>query len=369
MDSNSQDSILVDMVIAVHSPDRPIERAVASLIAGGLPTEPGISGRLRISVVCHNTDVAPIRDRVAPEHRGLIRFLHYVDGIQSPAGPFNYGLSEATGNWVGIMGSDDSLEIGAVAAWAGAASADGADVLVAPMAHAGGGSIRTPVVRRTRRVGLDPISDRLAYRSAPLGLMKRSLIRDLGLAFLTSYASGEDQLFSAKLWFSGARITYGRGLPRYLVHDDAVARVSLTGRPIADDMAFATGLVATDWFSGLTAKARESIVTKLVRVHVFGQVALRSAAGSWSADDSAALAEVLEVMLVSAPNALRPLSRADRALVDALVRHEGDCGLMDRLSSSRRDFSSPATWFPLEIAAVFHPEAPMRFMVASALVR
>ena len=369
MDNNSQDSVLVDVVIAVHTPERPIERAVASLIDGGLPTAPGSPGRLRINVVCHNTDVDPIRDRVAPEHREQVRFLHCTDGIKSPAGPFNLGIAEATGTWVSIMGSDDTLEPGALAAWVTAAEVGTADVLIAPMAHAGGGGIHTPVVRRTRSTGLDPVADRLTYRTAPLGIMHLSLVRSLGLAFPTRYATGEDQSFSAKLWFSGARISYGRGLPRYLVHDDAGVRVSYTPRPVTEEMAFATDLVDTGWFAALAPAARHAIITKMIRVHVFGQVLLRAQAGTWNADDAAELAVILQRLLAAAPNAARPLSLADGKLLDAVARREANDAVMQRLATARRTFTSPLTWFPQDLSRLLHPEAPLRFMIASALVR
>lgn len=359
---------MLDLVIAVHTPDRPVGRAVASVVHGGLPTDPGSPRRLRINVVCHNTDVDPIRERVAPEHRHLVRFLHYVDGIKSPAGPFNHGIAEATGTWVAIMGSDDSVEPGALVRWVEAAERDGADVLIAPMGHAGGGSIHTPVVRRIRCAGLDPVADRLTYRTAPLGLLRLSLVRQLGLDFPTRYATGEDQSFSARLWFSGARISYGRGLPRYLVHADAVERVTHTRRPVTEDMAFATDLVASEWFAGLNPEAREAIVTKVIRVHVFGHVMLRAEAGTWNATDAAGMAFALQQLLFRAPRAARPLSLADRRLLDAVARQEPDPVVMSGLAKSRRQFRSPQTWVPRSLSLALHPEAPLRFMSASALV-
>lgn len=363
------DSVLLDVVIAVHTPQRPIERAVASLVDGGLPTALGSSGRLRINVVCHNTEVEPIRQRVAPEHRNLVRFLHLEDGIKSPAGPFNFGIAEATGTWVAIMGSDDTVELGALDAWVKAANTGSADVLIAPMGHAGGGIIRTPVVRRGRANALDPIADRLTYRTAPLGLMRLSLVRSLGLTFPSKYATGEDQSFSAKLWFSGAQISYGAGLPRYLVHDDAGVRVSYTPRPVLEEMSFATDLLDTEWFEALAPAAREAIVTKMIRVHVFGQVLLRAQNGTWGADDAADLALVLTKLLVKAPNAARPLSRADGKLLAAIKRQESDPSVMATLATARRTFSSPLTWIPQDFTRILHPEAPLRFMAASALLR
>lgn len=358
----------MDVVIAVHTPDRPIERTVASLMASGLPTEAAASNRLRITVVCHNTEVGPIRARVAPEHQGRVRFVHYADGIKSPAGPFNHGISLAAGTWVSIMGSDDSLQPGALASWVQAAAKDNADVLIAPMAHADGRVIRTPVVRRTRTSSLDPVADRLSYRTAPLGLMRLSLIRALGLDFPTKYATGEDQSFSAKLWFSGASVSYGRGLPRYVVHDDAAVRVTATPRSVTEDLAFATDLVQTQWFASLSPVQQASIATKLVRVHVFGHVALRANAGSWSETDAMEMAAAARHLLLAAPRAAKPLSLADRRLLDAVVRVERDQEAMKALAAQRRTFTNPSTWIPRNPSQILHPEAPFKFMSASLLV-
>lgn len=360
--------MLVDVVIAVHTSDRPIERTVASLMASGLPTESTAANRLRVTVVCHNTEIAAIRERVAPEHQERVRFVQYLDGIKSPAGPFNHGISLATGTWVSIMGSDDSLGSGALASWVDAAEHDGADVLIAPMAHAGAGAIRTPVVRRGRRSDLNPKADRLSYRTAPLGLMKLALVRSMKLEFPTKYATGEDQSFSAQLWFSDAKISYGRGLPRYLVHDDAVLRVTATPRSVSEDLAFATDLVTSEWFATLAGTHKSALVTKMLRVHVFGHVSLRADSGSWNAQDAAEMADVARTLLFAAPGAARPLSLADRDLLDAVVRRESDPSTMKSLATLRRTFTNPRTWLPRDFSQLLHPEAPLRFMSASALV-
>ncbi|WP_287903002.1 glycosyltransferase [Arthrobacter sp.] len=368
MENRSPAPVLLDMVIAVHTPDRPVGRAVASLIEGGLPVDAQEPGRLRITVVCHNADPREIEEQVRPEHRSQVRFVSHQDGIRSPAGPFNRGIAEADATWVGIMGSDDTVEPGALAAWVDVAEADGADALIAPMGHAGGGPVRTPVVRRGRHRDLDPVADRLSYRTAPLGVLRLAVVRGLGLEFPTKYATGEDQSFSARLWFSGARISYGRGLPRYLVHDDAQLRVTHTPRSITEDLAFATDLVQTDWFLGLPARSREALVTKLIRVHLFGHVWLRAQAGTWTAADAAEAAVAARILLFAAPRAARPLSLADRALLDAVARGEERSEVMARLSEARRKFSHPRALLPRSLSQVLQREAPLRFMIASALL-
>ncbi len=109
-------------------------------------------------------------------------------------------------------------------------------------------------------------------------------------------------------------------------------------------------------------------MTKLIRVHVFGHVMLRAQAGTWDATDASRMAAVLQQLLFRAPLAARPLSLADRALLDAVAREEADAATMARLAAARRSFTSPWTWLPRSLPHVLHPEAPLRFMSASALV-
>ena len=80
------------------------------------------------------------------------------------------------------------------------------------------------------------------------------------------------------------------------------------------------------------------------------------------------MAEEVRKLLFGAPHAARPLSVADRKLLDAVVRQEADLVVMKSLAQARRRFVSPQTWVPRDIARVLHPEAPFRFMSASALV-
>jgi hypothetical protein len=356
----------VDVIVPVHTPNRQIDRAVASIVDGGLTVGP--DGDCRINVVCHNTEVGPVRDKVRAMSSAAVRYLHYADGIRSPAGPFNYGLAESTAPWVMIMGSDDTLEPDAIRQWLGRAEGTQADVLIAPEAHASGRSIRTPVLRRQRSQHLDPVADRLSYRTAPLGLIRRALVEQLDLHFPTSMANGSDQPVSARLWFSGLSIGYGRGLPRYIVHDDAENRVTFTLKDLRDDLLFATELVKDPWFSGLPEAARHALVTKLVRVHLFSHVGLRADALSWNAKQARQGAEILETLISQAPRSLRPLSLADRRLLEAIGEQVPEPETMAALCSARRRFSHPSTWVPRDMRYLLHREAPLRFMAASALV-
>lgn len=356
----------VDVIIPVHTPDRQIDRAVVSLADSGLDMGP--AGDCRINVVCHNTEIGPVRARIEAASPTDVRYLSLNDGIRSPAGPFNYGLAESTAPWVMIMGSDDTLEPDALRQWLERAESTHADVLIAPEAHANGDPIRTPVLRRRRSNRLDAVADRLSYRTAPLGLIRRSLVERLGLHFPTDMVNGSDQPVSARLWFSGLSIGYGRGLPRYIVHDDAEHRVTFTLKDLKEDLYFATELVKDPWFRALPDAARHALVTKLVRVHLFSHVGLRARARSWDAEQARQGAEILECLLSGAPRALLPLSVADRTLLAAIAGQVPDPDLVTDLSSARRRFTHPSTWIPRDLRYLFHREAPIRFMSASALV-
>src|SRR5690625_4325082 len=90
----------VDVIIAVHTPQRPILRAVSSVLDH-------TSADVRVTVVVHNTELAPIAvhlTRYAADHR--LRLAHFVDGVPSPAGPMNHGLSLATAEFTALLGSD-----------------------------------------------------------------------------------------------------------------------------------------------------------------------------------------------------------------------------------------------------------------------
>lgn len=355
----------VDLVIAVHSANRPIERAVASAAKSGIAV--GQANGLRITVVCHNIDVEEIRVRIPAELRDTVRYLPCVDGIPSPAGPFNAGIAAATGRYTSIMGSDDFLEDGAIAGWLSIAEQNNSDVVLAPERHASGALVRTPPVRVWRRMNLNPVRDRLSYRTAPLGLIRTSEISRLGLRFTSSYRSGEDQEFSSKLYFGGGRIDYGKGAGHYVVGADATDRVTSDLRPIAEDFRFATDLVALPWFSTLPSAGKNSIVTKLLRVHIFGVAGSRPAS-AWTSEQRQELATVVATLTKAAPKATSPLSVADAKLLRAAADPSVCSTDLEALAVARKKFGHPATLIATDWRSQFAVEGPLRFMAASALL-
>lgn len=301
---------VVDVVIAVHDVSRPIRRAVSSVLDG--------SGLARVTVVCHGIAAAAVAEKLDGLDTAAIRVLEFSDGIRSPAGPFNFGLAQATAPYVAVMGSDDFLEPGAMAAWIRGAERTGADAAIARLRHQGGRVLHNPLVRWRRSQRLDPVRDRLFYRTAPLGLLRRATIDSLELRFDEGLLSGEDLAFSAKLWTSGARIDLMRDAPCYVIGGDATVRASTQPMTLDEGFRAIRGLLGRAWVSGLSPALRRSLAIKLIRVHVLGAVLARRTAESWSDGDLAELVQTVRRILSLSPGALAPLARADRDLLRAV---------------------------------------------------
>lgn len=360
------DTPLVDAVIAAHDPSREIARGVASLTESGLTV--GAGGELRITVVCHNLPVDEISSVLPERLSSVVRFIGLKDGIASAAGPFNAGIAAATGRYVSIMGSDDYLEPGALAAWLESSDGGTADAVIAPEIHADGRKVRTPPVRPFRRGALDPVKDRLSYRTAPLGLISRAAIGRLGLTFPEGLHTGEDQSFSAKLWFGGGTIRGAARAPRYVVGADAQTRITLTKRPLAADLAFVDQLVDDPWFLSLPSAARRAIAIKVVRIHVFGGALSRIADGTWSAEDHRYASTLVARLRRMAEGFESPLSIADRKALDSLADLGTGQEQLGEAMQARRRFGRPDTLLTRGLPGMFAVEGPLRFMSASALL-
>ena len=300
----------VDIVIAVHQLSRPIERAVASVLAAGHP------GQVRAIVVGHGLESQDLRRVLGSCPAEHIHVIKHVDGIRSAAGPFNAGLQAASAEFVGIMGSDDLLEPGSISSWVAQARHDSADAIVAPLRFQGGQTVRTPRLRALRRAKLDPVRDRLAYRTAPLGIIRRSTVHAQGLAFTEGMATGEDVAFSLRLWFGGAHIAMGHPGQNYIIGEDAPDRVTEQRLPLEEEFAAFFAVIQEGWFKGLTAVERRSIAVKIVRIHLIPAIAGRGAKWDWTGADGRAVQDLLSRLGVAAPGYAAPLSKAERSLLE-----------------------------------------------------
>lgn len=349
-----------DVIIAVHSPHRRVERAVASVL-DAQPAE------VRATVVVHNTDAAPIRARLEPWlASGRLTLLELHDGVPSPSGPFNHGIAATTAPYFAVMGSDDELEPGTVASWIALADA-GAEAVIARVRDAATmRSAPTPPVRLGRSRKLNGARDRLSYRSAPLGLLSRA--RFGHLRFTESIVSGEDIAFSTAVWFSGADVVFDRSGPAYLVHSDADDRVTRTPRrPIDEDMAFLDALASPGTLDALDGADRIALVCKLVRVNVLYSVLNRGAA-DWSARERAALSSAVRRTMAIAPGARRHLSFDEERLLAVASAPSGTAHDLLTAAERCRDRRTLRALLPRNPLYALTRQAPLRWGLASILI-
>lgn len=358
----------VDLVIAVHTTQRPIARAVSSALDSRAAT--------RVTVVCHDVDAALIDanlEGVAVPPGSSVRTVELRDGTRSPAGPFNHGLDLATAPYVAVMGSDDRLAPGAVDSWLALARRTGSAAVVARLSKADADGtvvarVPTPPARPFRVAALEGVRDRLCYRSAPLGLLERQALDALGLRFSRGHEVGEDIAFVTRLWLSGLPIAFDRRGPAYLVQDDAGDRITAVTRPVVVELAFLVECLGLDWFVALPLRARRAVAVKFLRIHVFGLVLTRTEQ-FWTSTEREALADVARALLQAAPGCWRVLSRADRALLRAIEDVEGTTDELVRRARARRRHGRPTTVLTTDLTRLLAREAPLRLMAASALAR
>ena len=348
----------VDVIIAVHSASRPIHRAVTSALAG-------TRASVRVIVVAHNIDEAIIRTNLAElADDDRVTLLHLVDGIPSPAGPMNHGLDHATGTHFALLGSDDEFASGAIDEWLRMATQERASVVLARIDRELSGPDPMPPTRAGRTTDLVPVKDRLSYRCAPLGLVSRKRFGDL--RFTPGLHSGEDLEFTARLWFTGDRIAYARRSPGYVVHEDGTDRVTAAARPVDADFAFLDAIDGAPWFTALGRRARRALGVKNLRLHLFDAILLRLRDDGGIAAHRAALLGVVDRIERMSPGSRALLSRADRAVIDALGSEHPDADEIERLLGARWAGGLDAVLTRNPLLAL-HSQAPYRTLRSMAV--
>ncbi|WP_413451039.1 glycosyltransferase [Georgenia phoenicis] len=301
----------VDVVVAVHDLSRPVARCVTSALAGA-------GSHVRVTVACHELDPAEVSKLIPADPR--LRFLAVNDGLGSPSGPYNAGIDAATARYVTIIGSDDFFEPGALLTWIQDADRLRSDVMLARVRMQDGTDVHTPRVRPFRSRRLSLVKDRLAYRTAPLGLLRKSTIDTLGLRLVQGMRSGGDVAFTARLWSSPVRIDLARSAPRYVVGTDAETRVTTSVRPITSELRAFEQLLDEPWLIDLPEAERRALAVKTIRIHLIGAIRRRDALTAWDKGEPEWLRRLLSEWVDLAPSTLRPFSRADRRLLDAALQ-------------------------------------------------
>jgi hypothetical protein len=347
---------VVDLTIAVHSATRPIARAVASVVDH-------TQADVRVNVVAHNIDPSIIRTNLGryADH-ARVRLLALRDGIGSPAGPMNHGFARSDARFLSVMGSDDELAPGAIDSWLTMQKATNAEVVLARIVIPGGQSDPYPPVRNGRRThDLDGRKDRLAYRSAPVGLIDRA--RFGHLRFTEGLPSGEDLAYSATLWFTGNRLAYDLHGPGYTLNDDATDRVTTTPRPVAENFGFLNAIEELDWFTNCSPAVREALIVKLIRLHLFDVLRAHAGTAAGIGPHRTALQGVLARFEAMSPRATRLLSRADRRVLDAL-RAGVESTDFTALLNARWNYRTLGALMPRNPFLILHRQAPFRTLGA-----
>ncbi|WP_091034001.1 glycosyltransferase family A protein [Microbacterium oxydans] len=346
----------VDVLVPVHSASRPVRRLAQSVLEHtNVP--------VRLLVVAHNIEEHRIRAALGPyAEDARVEVVGFRDGIPSPAGPMNFALDRVRAPWFTKIDSDDRLSPGALDGWVRRAEERGADaVLPAMLIPAVGEGFPTPP-RRPGRVVLDPVRDRLSYRTSTMGLFSAAL-REHARP-VEGLETGEDIAPSIRLWFGARTVVAAADGDAYLVGDDAVDRVTESARTLATELAFAPLLVAEDTWGGLGEMARAAVTRKLIRVHVLGALGRRELDATAVSDAASAL----ETLLRSAPSALSSLSRLDGELIDRL-RANAPVEDVATLVERRRRYAQPRAMLTPSLHRTLDRDAPLRFLSASLLAQ
>lgn len=339
----------VDVIVPVHSAERPIARAVSSVL-GHTTTQ------VAVCVIAHNLDAALIRDALgdlaaAPE----VTILELHDGIPSPSGPRNHGLAHTSAPYFAFLDSDDELAPGALDSWLALARSTGSSAVLARIERGDAGAEPLPPTRPGRTERLHAVRDRLAYRCTPFGLISREQFGDL--RFTPELQSGEDLAYSAALWFLGSPIAYDRSGPAHVMHDDSADRVSFATRSVAEDFTFLDAIADSDWYPRLRRAQRRALGVKNFRLHFFDAVLARLKSPEGLGAHHEALADVARRIERMGRGSQALLSRTDRAIIDAVSAPDPDPAAVLTLLESRWN-GSLDTALPRNPLLAIHRQGP-----------
>lgn len=339
----------IDIVIPIHNPERPIARAVRSVLSS--------PENVSAIVVCHGISSAIVEAKLGPmAGDARVRFIEYADGIPSPAGPRNAGVEAAAAEFVGFLDSDDEYEPGALASWSAELSV-GDDLLIGQLIWDSAGRIAAPAPRRNRFVDLDPVRDLLNYRTAPQGLLaSRELLRAPSCpGYLSGFATGEDIALGLYLVNTARSIRYSREIAGYHLHEDAADRV--TAAPLLEVDAFAPlrAALRVPALRGLPRRRRRAIAVKLLKHQVLGYLNALAAADGLARDHLVAAQAAVDELLGFGPGTLGYFSwgeaRCIRAIFSEKPVHFTQC--LERLQATSFYFRL----IPRNPLRTFAPEA------------
>jgi hypothetical protein len=349
----------VDVLVPVHSARRPLARLAESVLKTTVP--------IRLVVVAHNVDPTSIEAALGSHlDDDRVSVVPFTDGIPSPAGPLRHALENLESPFFMKIDSDDYLADGAIESWMDTQRRFDADIVLPTMRMAGTPRNFPTPPRRPFRTTLDPVRDRLAYRTSTMGLFRAELAQKA--IPVPALESAEDLAPALRLWFTGARIVAADTRHPYLVSSDAGDRVTEEPRPIAADLAFVAPLVDEDFWAGLTPDARLAIVAKILRVQVFAGLAKR-ADRELSAAELQFVSGAVRALTGLAPQAWRVLSRDDSRLVRELLSDAPRGARVRDLAVRTSRHATPSGLVTPRLVDSMRRDAPVRYLGASLLAR
>ncbi|WP_367403746.1 glycosyltransferase [Kocuria marina] len=354
---------LVDIVIPVHSTSRPLQRAVSSALRAAPGAAPD---QCRVTAVAHHLTAEQVHSMLSVEQRAVVDVIESEDRGSTAAVPRNEALRRTSARYISFLDSDDTLDPGAVTRWLRIAERRGSDLVIPFQHHENPRVDITPIVRPLRRSDLDPVKDRLGYRSSAFGLVRVDAARQMGARFDESVRTGEDQSFVMALYAGSRRIDSAPGTPGYLVHADAGARVSRQSLPIRDEVAAALDLIREPWFAGVPDELRRSYILKYIRVNFFPALEHAVRSGDWDAHYARSANAVFEELTQYAPHVTDQLSRADLRVARLLSPGAGERELLAALAERRR-YTTPGALLTERWTRVLGRQAPLRVVAASAV--
>lgn len=318
----------VQIVIPVHKLDRPVLRAVDSVLR---------CPRAGVIMVAHGLAAS---DFSLPED-DRITVVEVAEGVGHPGVAFNAGVAAARSRWLGIMGSDDWFEDGALEAMLGRLSDDSADGVLAPLRYDYSDTNEVvPVTRRHRK--LQAVRDQLFYRTAPLGLYSRNLLQDARYRFDETAVSGEDMAMSAKLWSDGLSLSYCPTDPAYVVGSDAESRVTTISRSLSEHAGAWMTMWADDQLGDLPLALRQALAEKMFHTNVLPIVSKRRDMSAWEEGDFAWLSSLVRLMNAHAPGFNRGFTKSWQGVYEGLLNGDQEDTLRALTAASYVDNRLPA---------------------------
>lgn len=289
------------VVIAVHTPERPLRRAIESVLAD---PESGVI------VAAHN--VSPNLLDIPSDDR--VRVIEHRGDHGMPGAPRNAGLSVVTAPWVSMLDSDDRFEPGALATMRERAKQTGSQIVIAPFLKEGKrGKTWMPTFRTS---GLRAYRDGLFYRTAPFGLFSRTVMR--GVDYRDDVRTGEDIRVTADLYTRGLKIAHFWKDPAYVVGADAKKRITTTPMDLRESGRPWHELWDEEFVSRWDRATRHAYGVKVARIHVSDSITARSEESSWADGEFEWLAAAVQRLAAEAPNFSRPLPAGQARMMDAI---------------------------------------------------